>query len=103
MRINLLALGSTLAFECACHRKTHDSPVIDGKPCHATMLLLVATRENVLQPHIEEVIWMLRRLPKRPTEKDVLAELDAMQPGARALARLTLAEVPCEQQTWRWT
>jgi hypothetical protein len=89
VRVNLIALCRV------CHRTSHD------RPCHADLLLIVAQREGVLQPDIEEVIHLLRRLSKRPTKAEIAAELREMSPGARPLARKTLAEVPVEQQYWR--
>lgn len=89
VRINLLGLCRQ------CHQSSHD------RPCHADMLLLVAVREDVGQWDIEEVIHLLRRLPKRPGEAEIAAQLREMGLGARKLARRTLAEVPVEQQSWR--
>lgn len=89
IRVNLVSLCRI------CHTDTHD------RPSHATLLLLAAQREGVMQRHIEEVVWFFGRLPKRPTAADVQTELAEVLPGARRLVRRTLAEVPEEQQTWR--
>ena len=50
VRINLIGLCRL------CHQQSHD------RPCHATMLLLVAQREDVSQRDIEDVMHLLRRL-----------------------------------------
>lgn len=87
VRINLIGLGSTLAFECQCHRM-----VEDGNIERFAMLAVIAARERVLQADIEAVLWLLARLPKAATTARVEAELVRLNDSERALATRTLAE-----------
>jgi hypothetical protein len=60
VRINLIALGSSAAFQCQCHTEVHA-----GTISRADLLLIVAQREGVLQGEIETEIYRLRREPKK--------------------------------------
>lgn len=56
---NLIALGSTLCFQCPCHTEIHA-----GNIQRNDLLLIVARRERCLQGDIEAEVHRIRRLPK---------------------------------------
>lgn len=81
IRINLIALGSTLAFECTCHTDHHAG----HRPIREDLLAVVANREKTRQDTIEEAIWSLRRLPNRAPQRLIDAELRSLPEAARKL------------------
>lgn len=83
-RINLVALGSTLAFECPCHRRSHDG----FRPRACDLDAVIAAREHCLQDDLRAVRWWLLRQDKDDREFD-MAELNHAQ---KRLAEKTLME-----------
>lgn len=67
LRINLIALGSSLTLECPCHTKIHS----EGKIHWEMLLQVVASREKTTPARIEEVIRLFQRLPKETTEDEL--------------------------------
>lgn len=59
IRENLIAVGSTLMFECPCHRDIHD-----GRIKREVLLEIVAKREGLTVDVIQGRLWRFRRLPK---------------------------------------
>ena len=53
---NLVALGSSLLWECACHQAAHA-----GSISRLQLLLVVGHRECCLASDIEEEVWRLRQ------------------------------------------
>lgn len=86
---NLLALGSTPRFECQCHRSSHDG----NEPTYETLAGIIAKRERLTVDDIERSIMLLRRLPKRPTRREVERGLDELDCGARTLCEGVLKEM----------
>lgn len=88
IRINLLSVGSTLAFQCTCHTASHIDPEID-------FLSVVAKRERELPGDIRDVIYWLRALPKNPSERQVEVSLMNWEftSTGLALARRTWDEI----------
>jgi len=56
IRCNLVALGSGILWECACHQAAHA-----GRISRLQLLLMVGQRECCLIADIEEEVWRLRR------------------------------------------
>lgn len=67
IRVNLVALGSTLAYECSCHTKHHNGQ----KPTHADLLEIAARREQTTPEDIVRVVYLLLYLPKQPAARDI--------------------------------
>ncbi len=63
---NICVVGSTLNFECPCHTKSHN------KPMRRKLEEAVANREGIPINWIEEMVYLVRRLPKETS----LDELD---------------------------
>ena len=64
--VNLVALGSTLAYQCPCHSDHHSG----REPNRNDLLAIVAQRENVLQDDIVAAVHFLRAAPKDVTERE---------------------------------
>lgn len=86
VRINLLSLGSTLLFMCACHTKAHN------RPSQKAMLAVAARRERTTPEAICQVMWILRRLPKNPTVAEIEAEMMGLAAPEAGLLNRTLHE-----------
>jgi len=56
IRCNLVALGSSILWECGCHQAAHT-----GLIARLQLLLVVGQRECCLTSDIEEEVWRLRR------------------------------------------
>ena len=56
IRCNLIALGSGIHWECACHQAAHA-----GRISRLQLLLVVGQRECYLASDIEEEVWRLRQ------------------------------------------
>jgi len=56
IRCNLVALGSSILRECACHQAAHA-----GLISRLQLLVVVGHRECCLASDIEEEVWRLRR------------------------------------------
>ncbi len=56
------------------------------------MIEMAALREGVRGNDIQDVIWMIRRLPKNPTKQQIKAELSTLNRRAAKLARKELKE-----------
>lgn len=64
-----------------CHDRIH-AGFIDRDD----LIQIIADREGIANPsNIQEVIWMLKRLPKAPTRQDIDRELATLNNGARAI------------------
>jgi hypothetical protein len=83
--INLIALGRSTKFICACH-----SIGQGGRANRERFLAIVARREQTTPADILEVVWMIRRLPKQPTRASIDREVLTLGVGARLLAMKTL-------------
>lgn len=77
---NLIALGSSLGFQCTCH---HDLHV--GHISPEDMLAVVAVREGVMQDSILAVRWFLMRLPKDATDGEIEYASSELTDEAKAL------------------
>ncbi len=82
IRINLIALCRQ------CHDDVHAGHIL-----RIDLLAIVAGREDVMQHHIERIVWWLLRLPKNPSEERVAKSFKLLQPQVAILARLTWIEV----------
>lgn len=86
--INLIALGASVPFPlCLCHHDYHA-----GHISRFDMLAVVAAREKALQDDIESVVWMLKRLPKKPRQWQLESEMEGLNLATRALAWRMLCE-----------
>lgn len=56
VRINLIALGSTLEWQCECHTRIHN-----GLVPKIVLMVIVATREAILVDDLEAEMYRLRR------------------------------------------
>lgn len=56
---NILAVGSTLGWQCQCHTKAHA-----GKISRAELLEISARRHGTTAAEIEAEVYRLRRIPK---------------------------------------
>jgi hypothetical protein len=83
--INLVALGRSTKFMCGCHSKGQG-----GRANRERFLEIVATREGTTPADIQDVVWLLRRLPKRPTRQAIDRELLTLGENGRLLAVRTL-------------
>lgn len=87
MPFNVAGLGRTDAFECICHKSHHDG----NRPLHCDLLAKVAAREGLFQGDIEVAVYCLWRLPKRPSDAELAAELAAIPGAAARLVREAVA------------
>jgi hypothetical protein len=83
--IVLIALGLSSKFYCTCHTMGQG-----GRANRERFLAIVAKREQTTPAAIEEVVWMLRRLPKCPSRASIDREVLTLGEGARLLALKTL-------------
>lgn len=58
--INLVSLGSSALFCCACHTRYHQ----EHKPTRIEMLAIAAAREGMDADECQEAIWFLQRQKK---------------------------------------
>ena len=86
LRINLIATGSTLAWQCQCHTEIHD-----GKIPRNQLLEMVAAREKARPEDITAVLDLLRRLMK-PSASELAEAVHALTTDARLLAIRELQE-----------
>lgn len=90
VRINLVALGSTLAFECTCHTDHHAGE----RPLRDELLAVASAREGVLQRDAEAVIHYLVRLSRKDNDADRMRKAEGMNLAQRLLASVILKEYP---------
>ena len=84
--INLLSAGRGEAFQCQCHRESHD-----GNMDRQRLLDAIAKREKCRAEDIDAVLYLIIRLPKNPTRTQLFAALEELtDPITRALAFKTL-------------
>ena len=93
IRINLISLGGTILlddghrrFSCACHRRYHD-----GHISAASILAVVAKREQTTPEVITEVMDWMRRLIK-PTPHELARRLVELSGPAQVVATRELVE-----------
>lgn len=55
--LNLVALGSTLTYQCQCHTSHHNG----GRPTRLDLLDVVGRREGMEPWRVLEAIWKMRR------------------------------------------
>lgn len=84
--INLVAVG--VAFQCDCHRRTHD-----GNAANADVLAAIAKRERAEPEEIEESLWVLQRLRKGCSWLEVEEQLAEVSERVAELVRRSLIEV----------
>jgi hypothetical protein len=65
-----------------CHGDVHTGAIDDD-----SLLALVAMREGVMQHHIREIVWELRRTPKHK---------------CRELSERAKAQLPEGWESWSW-
>ena len=78
-----------------CHFDHHNGL----RPLRCDLLAVVAARENVLQPDIKAVVYLLRRLPKQPTVERIVLELHSLNGSEKRLVRKTLNAIQENQAT----
>lgn len=78
--INLIALGGTGLFRCSCHALVHA-----GKIDRQKMKEIAAKREGVSVEDAQAVVWLLLRLPPRPSVSDIEKELEGVSEAVGAL------------------
>jgi hypothetical protein len=83
---NLLAMGSTLDFECPCHTKSHQ----EGDPSYEQMLSVISRREGHSSDAIERAIWFILRLNKDLSVYRVEEALKELTRDPRMLAEREL-------------
>ncbi len=86
VRINLISLGSTPGFQCACHSLAHA-----GKVSKYVIRELVAMREGVSVEDIVAVMEFFRRMNK-PTKLQLTTAAHELPVGAFLLAKRELTE-----------
>ena len=72
-----------------CHQSLHDGNFPPGREDEEEgfgLFHLVARREKVDREALEEALWLLTRLPKRPGPNDLLLELGRVNAAAGVLA-----------------
>jgi len=86
IRINMIPLGSTRAFQCDCHAKVHS-----GRVSANQVLERIAARERVRPEDIVAVMDFLIRLVK-PSKAQLLLRREELPGGAKQLAVRELEE-----------
>ena len=82
--LNLVSLGSTLNFECACHTRSHN---YDGKQLDE----IVASREGCAVEDVRDALWIILRIPTDAPVSVIEQELnDCINEKAAMLARREL-------------
>ena len=87
IRCNIIMLGDAFTDQCACHRLWHD-----GKIKREKFLDIVAKRERTTAAAIEDVINLVRRLPKNPSKARLYGEISNLPDASAILAMRELAE-----------
>lgn len=72
--INLIALGSTLLFQCSCHTKIGAANIKAFE-----VLAVVAAREDTTPEAITEVMDLIIRLPKDASENVIRREIEKLE------------------------
>lgn len=82
-RWNLVSLGSSLTFQCPCHRNSHAG----SKPYRGDLLAIAAKREGTSADAITEAVHALRRLDKHSSLERIDAWLGTLSPAAASLVK----------------
>ncbi len=86
IRINLLFVGSTLAWQCSCHSRIDSQR---GKhDCQAALEL----REHLNYSEIEDACRFILRLPKDSSPERIEEAMNELEPSVAALVRRELLE-----------
>lgn len=87
MRINLIALGSTLGMCCPCHTKSH----ADGGVLNLQFIEIISERDGESKDDILSVMYLIRRLSK-PTKSEIEEAVESLHESAKQLAIKELKE-----------
>lgn len=99
VRINLVALGSTLAFQCTCHTDHHNGE----RPLREELLAVACAREKCLQRDAEKVLDFLALLTGKDNARERERKADRMElnNAQRLLVSVILKEYDREKDRLR--
>ena len=85
VEVNLVGLCAPFCGDC--HLNHH----VGKKPTTEDLLKIVAKREKCSANAVNKTLWLLRRLPNKPTEEQIRKELSWLK--AKKLARRVLRRI----------